>query len=375
MILTRDFVLAFLAQVTFTITFHILVPTLPIYLSRSGSTEVEIGILIGIFGISALIFRPFVGRGLLKIPEKNFMIAGASLFVLTSLGYLFAPPFWPFLMVRIIQGVGLAFFYTASFTLIANISPEIYRGESLSYFYLAQNISLILAPSLGMVIINHFGFTFLFFVCLGVSLSSLWIVIQLKRRQIVQVKDSAVGDRFFFNWKALPPSIISFFVYIVWAALMAFFPLFAIQNGVPNPGLFFTAIAAVLILGRSLGGKILDLYSRERMILILLAICVISMIILSFSRNLPMFILVGVIYGIGTAFLHPALMAYTLDQAGTARATAIGTLTAFSDLGMSIGPVIMGIVVRLTNYPMMFLCLAFIGVINLCYFQFLARKS
>jgi len=64
-ILTRDFVLCFSAQFTFTSVFHILIPTLPIYLLRLGSSEVEIGILIGILGVSSLVLRPLVGRALL----------------------------------------------------------------------------------------------------------------------------------------------------------------------------------------------------------------------------------------------------------------------------------------------------------------------
>ena len=95
-ILTRDFILGFFALFASAFVTHILTPTLPIYLSRSGSTEVEIGLLIGIFGISSLVFRPFIGRALIKIPEKKFMIAGALLFVLTSVAYLLAPPFGPF---------------------------------------------------------------------------------------------------------------------------------------------------------------------------------------------------------------------------------------------------------------------------------------
>jgi len=83
-IFTHDFLLVFLAQFTFTFVFHILIPTLPIYLSRLGSTETEIGVLIGIFFFSSLVLRPFVGRALLKTPEKTFMIAGALLFALTS---------------------------------------------------------------------------------------------------------------------------------------------------------------------------------------------------------------------------------------------------------------------------------------------------
>ncbi len=374
-ILTRDFVLCFFAQFTFTSVFHILIPTLPIYLSRSGSSEVEIGILIGILGVSSLVLRPFVGRALLKIPEKTFMSTGALIFALTSIAYLLSSPFWPFLMVRVFQGIGMAFFYTASVTLIANISPEAHRGQSLSYFYLAFNISFALNPALGMLLINQFSFTLLFLFCLGLSLCSLFLTTRLGKTQIESLEDMSNRDGSFLSRQALPSAIIVFFAHIIWGALTAFFPLYSLDQGVANPGFFFAAYAIVIILGRALGGKILDLYSREKVILPCLATYIISMALLAFSKTLPMFILVAVIWGVGNAFLIPSLVAYVVERAGSSRGPAIGTFTAIGDLGIALGPVIMGIVLRLTSYPIMFLCLALTGIINLNYFYFFVRKK
>ena len=373
-ILTREFILCSLAQCTFSFVFSSLIPTLPIYLSKSGSNEVEIGVLIGIFTVSSLVLRPFVGRALLTIPEKNFMMAGAILFAITSAAYLFAPPFWPFMIVRFFQGIGFAFFQTASFTLIANISSEAHRGQSLGYFWLGNNTSGALAPSLGMFFINHFSFTLLFLVCSGLSLVTLFIAHQLGKSQVVSSRDSSSKDGVFFNREALPPSIVSSFSLFAWGALGAFFPLYAINHGVTNPGFFFTAIAIMLILGRSLGGKIIDIYSREKVILPCLLTYTVSMVILAFSKTLPMFILVAVIWGIGHAFLIPALMVYILDRVGSATGPAMGTLTAISDLGISLGPVIMGIILHTTSYPTMFLCLALTGILNFNYFYFFVRN-
>jgi MFS family permease len=372
-ILTRNFVLCFFAQFTFAFVFHILIPTLPIYLSRLGSSEVEIGVLIGSLGFSSLVLRPFVGRALLKIPEKNFMITGALIFALTSIGYLLTSPFWPFLMVRIFQGIAMAFFYTAAVTLIANISPEAHRGQSLSYFYLAFNISFALAPALGMFLINQFSFTLLFLVCLGLSLCSIFLSTQLGKRHIESLE--GVSRESFLSREALPSAIMAFFANIIWGALTTFFPLYALNQGVTNPGFFFAAFAIILILGRVFGGKLIDLYSREKIILPCCTTYIISMTILAFSKTLPMFILVAVIWGIGNAFFWPSLVAYVLERAGSSRGPAIGTFTAIGDLGIFLGPVIMGIILSFTNYPVMFLCLALIGIINLSYFFFFVRKK
>jgi MFS family permease len=374
-VFSRDFILLCFAQFTFSFVFQSYLPTLPMYLSRSGSNEVEIGVLIGIFFLCSLVLRPFVGKALLRTPEKKLLIIGSLLYALASLAYLFAPPFWPFLLVRILQGIGFAFFHTASFTLIAHISPEAHRGQSLSYFSLAMSISGALGPPIGIFLINHFGFTLLFLVCSGLSFCSLFIISRLGSRQIVPLQDPSVEGSLLFSRKALPPSVMSSLSLFVWAALTAFFPLYAINHGMANPGFFFTIVAMMLFLGRALGGKILDLYTREKVILPCLLSYIVSMAILTFSETLPMFILVATIWGVGNAFLAPALMVYTLDRVGPSVGPAMGTFTAISDLGLSLGPVIMGIVIHSTSYPIMFLCLVLMGIINLGYFYFFVNKK
>jgi MFS family permease len=378
-ILTRDFVLCFFAQFTFSSVFSILIPTIPIYLSRMGAREAEIGVLVGALSVSSLVLRPLVGRALLKFPEKNFMIVGAVFYTLSSMAYLFAPPFWPLLAVRVFQGIGLALFSTASFTLVANIIPETHRGQIISYFYLSINFAFALAPYFGMLLINQFNFPFnfkaLFLICTGLSLCCLFITLKLKKMPVVPLTNLSSQKQPFLSREALPPAIIAFLITITWGALTAFFPLYALSQGVDNPGLFFAAFAITLILVRGLGGKILDIYAREKIILPCLFNLIISTTILAFSTTLTMFILVAVIWGMGTAFLYPTLVAYTIDRAGSSRGPAMGTFTALTDLGAGMGSVIMGIILQLTNYPIMFFCLALTGVINLLYFYFTIRKK
>ena len=118
------------------------------------------------------------------------MITGAILYAFSSFAYLFAMPFWPLFIVRILHGIGLAFFSTASFTLIANISPEAHRGQSLSYYYLAINFAFVLAPYFGMLLINQFNFSILFLVCIALSLCSLIITTQLTQAQTLPSENS-----------------------------------------------------------------------------------------------------------------------------------------------------------------------------------------
>jgi MFS family permease len=374
-IFNRDFILLFFSQFAIASVFHVYIPTLPIYLLRKGCSEVEIGVLIGTLGLSSLIFRPFVGKSLEKASERKFMLGGAVLFGLTSAAYLIASPFWPFLAVRIFQGIGLAFFYTASLTLVARISPEAQRGQSLGYYLLSINIAFALAPTIGMFLVNRFSFDLLFLACTGLSLCSLLIASKIGEVKSDVLEDPSSRGESFFNWRALPPAMMVLLGHMIWGSLTAFFPLFALTRGVSNPGFFFAVYATIMILGRAFGGKLLDRYSREKVLLPCLITYIVSMVIMAFSRTMPMFIVVAVIWGAGNAFFIPTLMALTLDLAGASRGPAVALFSAMGDLGTGLGPVIMGIVLRLTDYPTMFLSVAFVAFINFSYFFLFVRNK
>jgi len=374
-ILTRDFVLNFLAQFAFSFVSFILVPTIPVYLSRFEAKAGEIGFLIGILSVFSLIPRPFIGRALLRIPERKFMIAGAVLYILSSVAYLLAPPFWPFLIVRIIQGVGLAFFSTASVALIANITSENRRGQIISYYFLSFNFAFALAPYFGMVLINQFSFTVLFWACAALSLCTLFVSLKLRKMHGIPIENESIQSQPFFSREVLPSAIMAFLLNVIWGSLGAFFPLYALRHGVSNPGIYFAFVAITLILSRSLGGRILDIYAREQVIVPCFIAIIISIVVLTFSTTLQMFILVAIIFGTGWAFLYPSLVVYAVENSGSARGPAMGTFTALADLGAGIGPMIIGLILEWTNYQMMFIFLALIGAVNFLYFGYAIRKK
>ena len=134
------------------------------------------------------------------------------------------------------------------------------------------------------------------------------------------------------------------------------------------------SLAVTLILGRVLCGRILDRYHKEDIVLPCIAICVVSFIILAFSRTLPIFMLAAVVLGAGYTFFMPTLLVITIDRAGSSPGLAMGTFTAVADLALVLGPVTMGIVIHYAGYTMMFLSLGFIGLLNMAYFHFAVRK-
>jgi len=374
-ILTGNFVFCFLAFFIFAAANHALTPTIPIYLAKIGSIEREIGVLVGIFGVSSLISRFFVGGWLHRHSEKSAMMMGALLFSIGSLAFIVLQPFWPFFTVRLVQGISFACLDTAAFAYVVNAIPIAYRGQGLAYFMLAPNIAMSVAPAFAMFLVNRYNFTLFFLACAILALCAFLFSYPLKKDETAKETQSMNLSRTsFFEKRIVIPAVIGFLHTFVFGAVVAFFPLYAIQNGVTNPGLFFSAIAVMIIAGRSLGARLLDAWSKERIIAVFLLAAIISMVILSFSETLLMFILVGIIWGLGTSFLAPATMTYAFEYAGSSDGTAVGTFRALTDSGVGLGPMVMGMIITITGYPGMFLCLALIMFLDLVYFQCYVRR-
>jgi predicted MFS family arabinose efflux permease len=372
---TRDFVLGVFAVFFFSAAFQSLTPTLPIYLTRLGSNEREIGVLIGIFAVASLASRLFVGGALLKYREKSVMMVGALLSAITFLASIVFRPFWPFLMIRFLQGVALACMDTAAIAAIINVIPLAYRARALGYLMLAPSLALAVAAPLGMFVINQYSFTILFLSGAGLAVCALFLSWTVKGQAVAASnKVSSAHPASFINLKIIAPAFTTFVQLFVWGSVSAFFPLYAIQCGVINPGHFFSAMAIMIVAGRMFGGKIMDTCNKEKLIATFLPAMVVILIILSLSKTLPMFIFVGALWGIGVAFFIPMALAYALECSGSSDGAAVGTFRAISDLGFGLGPVVMGIIIPLTGYPVLFRCLALICLINLCYFQCYVRK-
>jgi MFS family permease len=375
-ILTRDFVLVFLAFFAFQGAYQALVPAIPIYFTTLGSNEREVGALVSMTGVAALVSRLFVGAILTRYSEKSVMLFGTMLFALALLACIVFRPFWPLLIVMAVQGIAFASVHTAAFTYaVKNISIT-RRGQGLAYFSVTSFLAMAVAAPFGMLLVNRYNFTVFFLTFASLCVCSLFLSCGVKEVEAIGAPEQNIQSHRtgLVEWKVLVPGVAAFLQMFVYGALVAFFPLYALHCGVTNPGLFFSASAVVIVAGRAFGGRILDTCNKEKIIMTLVVIMMVAMVILSFSRNLPMFVLVGLLYGTGLAFFMPASLLYALEYRGSSGGPAVATFNASYDLGMALGPAIMGLIVPLTGYPVMFLSLALICFINLCYFHFYVRK-
>lgn len=224
-ILTRDLVLCFLSFFVFLCATHVLTPTFPIYLERVGSNTRELGVLVGIFGVATLVSRLFVGRALLKYSEKNVMICGALLHVLTFLSLIVFSFFWPVFAVRVFQGMAFASLHAAAIAYSVKVVPEEYRARGIAYFMLAPNLAVALCAPFGMFLINRYSFTVSFLACAALSLCALFLSSGVRQKEIrIPDTGSLAHNSHDLEWKMIIPATTSFMQSFVYGALMAFSP-------------------------------------------------------------------------------------------------------------------------------------------------------
>ena len=250
------------------------------------------------------------------------------------------------------------------------------RTRAIGYFVLAPPFAQAVAPALGMFLLNRFGFIVLVLAGTGLCACAFCFASMLSKRKSVPAAAAAVPyHNRLFDRKVILPAIPSFLHGIVWGTVMTFLPLYAVENGIANPGLYFTAVGVMLIFGRMFGGRILDAYRKEKIMLSCLFVLMAAMVVLSVSKTLPMFVIVGLIWGSGGAFFFPATMAYVLERAGSSDGTAVGTFRALSDLGVALGPTISGLLLPFFGYRAMFLVLAAILLFSLCFLHLYSGRK
>ena len=369
---TRDFILICLANLTIFLGFQMLLPTLPVYVKHLGGDEAMAGLVIGVFTISAGLIRPFVGMALDVYGRKVIYLVGLVIFLLSSLAYNWAPTVAMLLAIRFIHGFGWGAASTAGGTIATDVIPKQRLGEGMGYYGLAATLSMAVAPAAGLYIISNAGFTTLFVIsaALGVATFILGSLIHYE-------KIAGAGQRgALYERSALRPSLVMFFVTTTYGAVVSFIALYGAQRGIVNIGIFFTVYAVVLTLIRPVAGILVDRRGFN-VVVIPGIICIgAAMLVLSQAQTLSMFLLAGVIYGVGFGSVQPGMQALAVKNVPpNRRGAANATFFSSFDLGIGIGATLWGIVSKLTDYSQMYLYASIPALVALVVYIILSGRE
>src|SRR5690625_2713847 len=177
---TRDFIQIVLANFFILLGFQMTLPTLPLFVKELGGSDQWIGIIVGAFTFSALIFRPYAGQ-LLEAKGRGFVyMLGLAIFAISVGSFAFVMSIGLLVFWRIVQGFGFGFSSTASGTIATDLIPPARRGEGMGYFGLAGNLAMALGPALGLMLVGKITFTALFLICATTDLIALLLSSTIK---------------------------------------------------------------------------------------------------------------------------------------------------------------------------------------------------
>jgi MFS family permease len=347
-VLTRDFVILFIAAILFLGSLYLLIPVLPLYMvDVAGATKTQVGLAIGLLTFSSLLMRPYVGRKADKWGRKPFLMAGAVNFVIVSLLYIPARSIWVIPIVLVLQGVGIACFHTTSLVYIGDIAPISQRGKSQAWFQSSFSVAVMSAAPLGIFLKDSFGYNSVFVAASAASAVSLVLLLFLPEPRIAGEPGVALRPRTTDRRRLLVlVSVAIFAATTTLGCVEAFLGLFAEAKNIGHFALFFTISSGVLIAIRFGGGSLIDGLGRRLSVMIALILLSASMFILALTNGFAVLCVSAVVWGVGFSFCSPALSALLIDDVPPYELGRVfGVYTAAFEAGIVFGATAMGPVI------------------------------
>jgi MFS family permease len=353
----RPFAVLWLATLLFYLGFQLLLPVIPLYATRLGAREADVGFIIGAFALTAMALRPLAGDLADRIGRRPLVLLGTGIFALAPLGYTVVGTVPGLLFLRLFHGIGMGFGPTAATVIATDLMAPERRGAAMGLYGLASAAALAAGPYLGSELVRALGFTPTFLVATvieGAALALAWTLPET-RSLTAPVREPAPGTsgppsalarfgRRWFSAAALYPTGLVLALYVSYGGLAALLPLFAERRQLGNPGLFYTVFALVSLAVRSPAGRLSDRLGRRVITASALALAGGGLVLLGLADSRSRFLGAAALYGLGFGAAQPALLAMTADRVPPGeRGRAMGTLYTAWELGIFGGSILLGL--------------------------------
>ncbi len=359
---TRDLLLLALGVLLQAITFNMLMPVLPLFVTDVlGGQPGAVGLAVGAYSATALLTRPFAGYLLDRFGRRTPQLLTTGCFGVITFTYLLAQGLSSLLVVRLLHGAAWGLVSVAGPTIAADLVPPDRRGEGLSLFGLTLPLGMALGPLLGSWALASGRFTRVFLLA-GLFAVGSWCCYLVVRHP--RVADPTARFRLgrVFDGPVAPVSVFMLLLCVGWGALIAFIPLYLEQAGFAAAAPFFGCYALGAIVSRLFSGRWYDRHGPVPPIGLGMALLAGGWVLLAASPGRPLVLLAGLSLGLGFGVAIPAFTALAMDLVPPARRGAANA-TAFTsyDLGTILGAVGAGPVVARWGLAAVF-ALAAVGV-------------
>ncbi len=340
------------------------------YARSLGISSAFAGIIVGVMSITSMILRPFAGNLTDRISKYWLALIGGSLCAVGDFGYLFAINTPILLFFRIINGVGLVLCTVCLATWMAYLVPRQHLGAAMGYYGLLNALAMAIAPALAISIYQLLGYK-LIIILAALSAVAMVVVIQLIDNHAKPIIKPEEQHFKLIQRDALPVAIIFSLLSIPFFVTQADIVMYVQERHLNiTVSLFFLCYSIVLIVIRILLKNYFDTVSFGIWFFICIIATIGYIILLTIMQNNFEMILAAGLMAVGFGVMvsvsqSTSLLLAPLEEQGLANATYyLG-----SDIGMSVGPIIGGILPTIFPlkffYPVMLLIVPLTAIIYL----------
>lgn len=338
-------------------------PILPLYASSFGVGAAMVGLLNSAFGIARIPINIPAGTLADRLGRKPLFVGG---FLITGVAALLtglANSFGQLVFLRLIQGMGSAIQMTGAMIVMADISTPQDRGRTMSFYQGALLLGTSTGPILGGFLGEHFGYRMPFFVYAFLAFcAAMWAFFVVPETRSMASPRTATPlahekPSMGLSWGAIGRLLVNpNFLLVSFVTLSIFFTRTGSQNtilpllgkerfalGPAKVGYAFMLIAVMNFLTINVSGTVSDRYGRKMAIVPGCLVCAAALLTYTFGHRHWHFLLSSVLLGVGTGISGPAPAAYVSDLSlPGGRGLTMGVYRTVSDLGITVGPVLLG---------------------------------
>jgi MFS family permease len=340
----RRFWLLAVASFFFFLSFNLILPELPDYLTSLGGADYK-GWIIGLFALAAGISRPFSGKLVDLIGRKPIMVVGSIVCILLGLLYPLILGAFAFLTLRFFHGFSTGFNPTGSVAYLSDIIPANRRGEAMGVLGMMNNLGMSIGPALGSEIAKATNVNVMFWSSCIFALLSVLLIIKLPEtlpaKEKMALKHLPVKKSEIFEKSVSYPAMIMTLTVFSFGAILTLIPDHAKAVGLEKQGYYFTVLTLTSVLVRIWSGRLSDRIGRRPVIIFGVMMLIAATLVLGFSNSVLTLFISAALFGLATGTNSPTLFAWAIDLSATGRVgRAMSTLFIALELGIVLGSVV-----------------------------------
>ena len=351
---TRAFIALSLAELAYFTATGLAIPVLPLFAAGPlGADEAGVGLVVGAFGLTALVLRPFAGRQADLRGRRPLLVGGALLCSVAIAAHAFTSDLAVVVGLRLLLGVAEAFFFVAGFAAVADLAPPDRAGEALSFNSLSLYLGIAIGPVIGELLLEVGGFRLAWLGGAALALGAAFLALRIP--ETARPARSVVGPAQLLHPRAVGPSLALFSGIAGMAGFFAFLALHARDLGLDGAGPVLFMFGVIVIGCRIVFAKLPDRLPPFRLGALALALIAVGLVLAAAAGSALGLFVGAAVLAVGVAFATPAFFAAIFSRVRPSeRGSASGTASLFLDLAFGGGPAVLGFVAGASGIPAAF---------------------